>query len=203
MIRLVLASRSSHLLVLAVVALSVLSGLLGDRAVVIHLSAAHPQNRLPFPELCAVVGVVVAAALARPRFWEWDRLGTHRATAISVAYALAGMLLPLTVLVLGSARLPAEVPWAWQVSNYLVFAGVAFCLGPLVGPALAGGATLVLYFGAGVVNHLLPRGRGFLPVTGYPGPATHWAFAVSVVLLALVVHGLTRGATRWSRRAAG
>ncbi|MEU4801302.1 hypothetical protein [Actinosynnema sp. NPDC023587] len=200
MIRLVLASRSCHLLVIAVLALGALSALLDNHTVVIHLSAAHRQNRLAFPELCAVVGVVVAVALLRPRFREWDRLGTHRATVVSVAFALAGMLLPLVILVLGSLRLPDAVPWAWQVSNYLVFAGVAFCLGPLVGPALAGGATLVLYFGAAVVNHLVPR--GVLPVTGYPGPATHWAFAALVVLLALVVHGRTRGAGRWSRRLA-
>ncbi|MBB5958455.1 hypothetical protein FHS29_005063 [Saccharothrix tamanrassetensis] len=195
-----LASRSFHFFVAATVALSVLSTILGARAVVIHLSAAVPQNRLPFPELCAVVGAVVTATVLRPRLWEWDRVATRRASLVSVACALSGMLLPVVIVLLGSTRLPPGVPWSWQVSNYLVFAGIAFCLGPVLGPALAGGTTLVLYLGCGVVNHLAPWAQDVLPVTGYPGPETHWTVASSVVLLALVVHGRTRGATRWSRR---
>lgn len=199
-IRVVPASRSFHVAVAVTAALSLLSVALGTRAVVIHLSAAVPQNRLPFPELCAVVGAVATAAVLRPRLWEWDRVGSRRASLVSVLSALSGILLPLVILVLGSTRVPAGVPWAWQVSNYLVFAGIAFCLGPLLGPALAGGTTLVSYLGCAVVNHLVPGADEVLPATGYPGPATHWTAAGLAVLLALAVHGHTRGATRWSLR---
>lgn len=199
-VRVVLSSRAVHIWIASLALLTVLSALLGTRAVVIHLSAALPRNKLPFPELCSVVAAVAGTVILRPRLWKWDRLATRRASVVSTVFAGAGIVAPAVVIAAGSMRLPDGVPWGWQIANCLIFGALAFCLGPLVGPGVASGLTLVLYLVSGVVNHLVPEVQGVFPVVAYPGPDGNWLFAVALVTLALWISVRTRGATPWARR---
>lgn len=200
LVRVIAASRTAHHWVVALALVTLLSFLLGTRAVVIHLSAALTPNKLPFPELCAVVAAVAGMIMLRPRTWEWDRVATSRATAVSVVCTIAGIAAPAVVVVAGSTRLPDAVPWGWQIANCVIFGAVAFCLGPLVGSGLAGGLTLLLYMLSGVANHLLPGVRSMLPVVAYPGPEGKWIPAVALAVLALWINARTRGSTAWARR---
>ncbi|MFJ6674724.1 hypothetical protein ACIQMJ_26805 [Actinosynnema sp. NPDC091369] len=199
-VRVIAASRTAHQWLVALALVTLLSFLLGTRAVVIHLSAALTPNKLPFPELCSVVAAVAGVILLRPRTWEWDRVATGRASAVSAVCAFAGIAAPAIVVVAGSMRLPDGVPWGWQVANCVIFGAVAFCLGPLVGSGLAGGLTLLLYMLCGVANHLVPGLRPLFPVVAYPGPEGNWIFAVALAVLALGINARTRGSTARARR---
>jgi hypothetical protein len=200
MVRIILTSRSIHLFLGLLTGLAALSFALGGNALVIELTSIHPKNRLPYPELCAVLGGVLGAMVLRPRFWEWDRLGARRVAVLSGLCAAVGMSAPLLLVVIGASRLDAGVPWSWAAANALVFCALAFGLAPFIGVGPAGGATIVLYFAVGVLNHLVPAAHNVLPVVAYPGPSGRWWVAGTLALAAVGAHIYTRGATGWAHR---
>jgi hypothetical protein len=200
MLRIIAVSRSVPAYLAVLGALALLSYLLGPHAIIINLSAINPKNRLPYPELCAVVAAVVGAATLRPRFWEWDRLATKRTAVVSGVCAAIGAFAPTLIVAVGSITLPDEVAWGWAAANALLFSAGAFCLSPFIGPGAAGGATLVLYFMTGVANNIEPSVQVVLPVVPYPGPEGQWGAALLLGAVAVAVHVRTRGATAWSRR---
>lgn len=200
MTRIVLASRSVGVYVVALLTLSFVSWLLSDRAIAIDLSPTRPRNRLPYPELCGVVAAVVSTAVLRPRFWEWDRVGTARASAVSGVTAIIGIGTPALVIIAGSVTLSSEVSWAWTVSNGMLFAAIAFGIAPFTGVGTAAGVTLMLYFAVAVVHNLEPAVGSVLPITPHPGPTTHWVPVLLTATAAVVAQVATRGSTAWARR---
>lgn len=182
------------------VLLSAIGWALGKHAIPVELSYVHPRIKLPYPELCAVVMAAVGAVLLRPRFWEWDRTGTIRASAVSAVCAAVGIAVPTLVVAAGTLDLPAGTPWASTVSNVLVYAALTYLLAPLIGPGPAGGVVVILYFVVAAVKNLEPRLSSVLPVTANPDTDTHWVAVVVIAVLAVTFHWTTRGATAWTRR---
>ncbi|GGP34671.1 hypothetical protein GCM10010185_01680 [Saccharothrix coeruleofusca] len=194
------SSRSAHLYAVMLVALGVLCLALGNRTIAIALSTLNRANRLPYSELCAVVAASTGTWLLRPRFWQWDRVGTRRAAVVAATCAVVGTLAPQLIVVAGSVNLPPGTPWAWVACNALLYSALVFCLAPVVGPGPAAGATLLLYFAVAVVNNVWPTASRIIPVSPYPGPGTHWTAALVLTAAAAVVHARTRGATAWTQR---
>jgi hypothetical protein len=200
MLRIVLATRLAYQYAIAVLGLAALSVFLGGRAIVIRLSSDHPDNRLPYAEICAIVTGVLGVVLLRPRMWEWDRVATRRTALVSACCALAGVLAPALVAATVALRLPEGVAWGWIVANAIVWSAFTFSIAPAVGPALAGGTTLVLYFVVGTLHNLAPAVVAPLPVTPFPGPDGHWLAGAVLAVVAAAIQARTRGATAWAQR---
>lgn len=201
MVRVILVSRSAHRYLCVLTALAALAYIFRRNAIVISLSPDYAASRLPFIELCAVTAGIMGAILLRPRFWEWDRLATKRVWLVSGLASTIGIVAPVTIVIMvGVVGIPSEVPWTWIAANVLLLCSLSFALAPLVGAALAGGSTLLIYFLAGVLNNLEPSIGHLIPLTAYPGPDGHWAAAVALAILATSINVRTCGATAWTRR---
>jgi len=199
MTRVLLASRSAQWVLLAAVAMWALAVAIGRRAIEIDLSAAFPPTKLVVVELCGVVTATLLAILARPRFWEWDRIARGarpRAVAATVAAAVIGLsalCVPAVV-----PWLPAGASWTWVLANALTLGGTVLLLTPLLNPLLAGAVTVVLWFTAAVTANLAPG--VWLPLAGYDDQNGRWAVAVTLVVAAVIVHAGTCGMTSWAHR---
>lgn len=200
MLKILLASRSAHLYLGMLLLLSALSYVFHRNTVPFEFSSLHPGNRLPYPEVCGVVAGTLGVVLLRPRFWEWDRVGTRRPMVLSGGCALVGVTAPLIVVSVGSVALPDGVAWGFAAANALVYCALVFCLAPFVGGGLAGGVTMVLYFTVGALHNLAPMVAAPLPIAAYPGPEGHWLPAAVLTGVAIVLHIRTGGATAWSQR---
>lgn len=198
-VRSLLVSRRAAPFMLATALLCLLSLALGRTGVVINLEIRRPDIRLPFSEVCAVLAGAAGATLLRPRFWEWDRVATARASIVASSAALIGIALPMLVVAVGVIRLPDGFAVAWRLSNAAVLGAATFLASPFVGSAIAGALALLLYFVHGLVNNLW-LDLSFLPITRFPDTQTHWTAALVLVALAGVVHYRTRGATAWAQR---
>ncbi|MEU6152452.1 hypothetical protein ABZ816_20890 [Actinosynnema sp. NPDC047251] len=200
MLRIVLASRSARLVAVVPVLLALPGLALGNRGISIEMAPLRPANLLPYPELCGVLTAIVVTTLVRPRFWEWDRVGTRRAALVSGAAATSALVLPLLVMAVGATRVSEGAPWLWSLSNVLVYSAAVVGLAPFVGVGLAGGIVLVGYFGVGVLNNAEPAVGALLPVATYAEPTGNWVVAVGLAVLAVAAHVRTRGVTAWAHR---
>lgn len=197
--RIVFASRRVDAYIAIVGLLCVISWLLGKAGILINLAFLRPQIRLPYPEICAVLAGALGAVILRPRFWEWDRVASKRASGVAAAFALFGSVVPAVVVAAGSMTLPAGSPIAWRICNAIVLSAAIFVFSPYLGGAVTGGAAIVLYFAHALVNNLWFN-LEFLPINRFPSQDTHWISASLLVVLVGVIHFRTRGATSWSQR---
>lgn len=179
---------------------SALSWAVGDSAITIDLSIRHPPQKLPAVELFALVTAILAAALLRPRFWEWERLGGSRTKLVATGVATLGMLTPLAPVLTGVLRVPDGTPWVWLLSNALILGAAMFALSALFSPALGGGALIAGYFSHAVIANLVGRDSDYLVLTGYPGPSGNWFLAITAALAAAAIYGGTHGSTSWAQR---
>lgn len=189
----------------------VLAEFFGRVAVPIKFAAGAREHRIPGVEMIAVVCAVLIGFLARPRLWEWERLGGMRIRLLTAATAAMATVLPLVPLLATIGRDPEGLRWAWLAANILIAAATVQIAVPLLGPLLGGGVVLLLYFGDAVLDTTVPALEPYLPLTPYssrvlpplgmdlPGPPAHWELAVVLGLLAVAVNVLTRGATHWAR----
>lgn len=198
-LRSLLLSRRAGAYAVMIAALALLSLALGRTGVLINLEIRRPDVRLPFSEICALLAGGSGAVLLRPRFWEWDRVGTSRAAAVAGGCAVVGILVPVLVVAVGAARLPDDFAVAWRLSNAVVLGAVTFLAAPFVGSAVAAALVVLLYFVHGLVNNLW-LDLGFVPITRFPETGTHWLAALVLTAAAAAVHYRTRGATAWAQR---
>jgi len=196
----ILLSRSIPLYVVCLVILTIGSYVLGRAAIRIDLSYEYPENRLPYVELCALLGGIMSTILLRPRFWEWDHIGTWRASVVSTLCAFVGIALPSLVVIVGSLRLPPGTSWLWSLSNAGVICAIISLMSVVVGPSFAAGVGLLLWFGFGVVNNIAPWLSGYLPLSGFREQEPRWWLWTIMALLTLAVHAYTRGSTAWVQR---
>jgi hypothetical protein len=187
--------------VLVVIAvMSGLSWLFGLTAINVDLSILDPPTKIPGVELVALVTAMVVAALVRPRFWDWERLGGSRTRLVAGGVAAIGIALPLVPVFVGVIRLPSDAAWAWLVPNALILAGVMFGLSALISPALAGGVVILGYFAITVATAVDRSMTAYSPLVFYPGPGGNWPIAAAVVTAAVLGYGYTHGSTSWARR---
>ncbi|MFG3702317.1 hypothetical protein ACGF5C_31185 [Micromonospora sp. NPDC047620] len=198
-LRVILTSRRVVIYLATIVLLSAVSWLLGKTGILINLAFPRPQIRLPYPEICAVLGGALGAVILRPRFWEWDRVASGRASIVAAAFALFGSVAPAVIVTAGALALPAGSPVAWRICNAVVMCAVIFLCSPYLGGAVTGAAAIVLYFAHGLVNNLW-HNLSFVPITRLPNHNTHWITASALIALAGIAHYRTRGATAWSQR---
>jgi hypothetical protein len=198
-VRALLVSRRARAYAAVIAALALLSLVLGRTGVLINLEIRRPDVRLPFSEICAVLAGACGAVLLRPRFWEWDRVGTSRAAVVASACAVVGILTPVLVVAVGATRLPDDFAVAWRLSNAVVLCAVTFLAAPFLGSAVASALVVLLYFVHGLVNNLW-LDLGFVPITRFPETGTHWLAALALTAGAAAVHYRTRGASAWAQR---
>lgn len=182
-----------------VMALSGGSWWIGPATLVYDFNPFRSRVELGYPELCGVVVAGAAAAILRPRFWEWERLGGTRAGWLAAGYAVIGAASALPVTALGTLPGADGSDLAYMVSNAAVMSAVIFLAAPLVGPVVAGPVVLCVYLAHGLVNNLW-WDLAFLPITRYPDRQTHWVAALVLLVAAAAVHYRTRGATAWAQR---
>ncbi|MGH3466537.1 MAG: hypothetical protein ACRDQF_02245 [Thermocrispum sp.] len=201
----VLLSRRVPALVGALAVLAVLGALLARNTIVIDLRRDGNDARLPFTELCAIVGATVAALAMRPRFWEWDRVGTARASVVSATCAAAGIVLPSLIVLSAGVVVPGELVLGSLV-NAGFLCGLIFLLTPLLGSLAAGSLGIVMWFGVGVLNNVEPASVAYTPILAYSQqmpaswPGDRWYYALTVGVLAVAVHAHTRGSTPFAQR---
>jgi hypothetical protein len=199
-LRLLLLSRQVPLVLATVAFLAVLAWVFDTYAVTFEISIINPAHKAPYPELLSLVGSILLAALLRPRFWEWERLGNLRTRISAGLTAVVGILLSLVPVLVGSLRLPQGMPWGWSVANALTLSGAVFSLSTVVGAAIAGGVVLVGYFAYAVMDNVWIGADPYLPLVAYPGPHGLWWLAVVLCLVAILMWFRTRGASVWAHR---
>ena len=129
-LRIILTSRRLAVYLATTALLAVLSWFLGRTGILINLAFFRPQIRLPYPEICVLLAGALGVVVLRPRFWEWDRVATRRASVIAAALAVVGSCVPALSVTAGAAALPAHSPVAWRVSNAIVICAVIFIAAP-------------------------------------------------------------------------
>jgi hypothetical protein len=181
----------------------------GSTAISMDFATGRPDlaQRIPFSQIAAVATSIATAWLLRPRFWEWERLGSYRVRWYSASAALIGLILPLLPAAIGLLRVPEDAdPWL-VLPMTLFFSAVTFMLSPLVGAMIGGLLSMTALFAGAVVLNLQPALGHVLPVTyatgqGFQHPQLPgwWAAAPLLAVLAAVVHAFTAGATNrsWS-----
>jgi hypothetical protein len=182
--------------------MTVLSWLAYGGAFDIQMTLLNPPHKITYLELIAVVTAILNAALCRPRFWEWERLGAGRTRIAAGGFALLGILHPLVPLMAGASRLPGTVRWGWLVSNVLTIGAVTFVLSALIGAALAGGLVLTLYFAEAVVDNLAHGAAPYLPLASYHDQTPRWPLTILLCLVAVALAVYTHGTSTWAHRLA-
>ncbi len=199
MIRVLLHSRGAQWALLAAVGLWVVAVGIGRAALEIDLSPTFPPTKVVVVELCVIVAATLLGILTRPRFWEWDRVARgHRAKALAGTVAAAVIVCATLCVPVLVPWLPAGAPWGWVFANALLLAAFVVLLTPFLSALVAGGVTLVLWFGAAVVANLAPA--VWLPLAHYRGHDPSWGVAAVLCVAAVVVHVRTCGLTAWAHR---
>ncbi|WP_141999728.1 hypothetical protein [Amycolatopsis cihanbeyliensis] len=172
---------------------------------------------LRYTEGCALVGTILAAVFLRPRFWEWDRTGTRRATFCSVAFAVAGMAIAPFIITLSFINISAPAALdeigmkmseilLLSILNTSFLAALIFSLSPFIGPTSAGVTALLCWFSTGILNNLVPPSMNYTPTIAYrlplpdQWPADRWWYPVVLGFVAIVTHAVTRGSTSFAQR---
>lgn len=201
-LRLVVLARRVPLLSVVVAAMTGLAWLFYRDAIEIDLdiSPFAPTHTIPVPELIAVVTGILGAAVTRPRFWEWERLGGLRTRVVAVALAALVIAAPLLPALVGVHTLPDGVAWSWLVSNVLTMSATTLLLSAVLGPALGGGAGLAGYVGIALVDNLVAGARPLLPLAAHPAEHGKWLPPLILIPVALLVHAYTRGLSTWAHR---
>lgn len=199
MIRILFHSRAGQWVLLAAAGMWVVAVGIGRAAFEIDLSPVFPPTKVVVAEVCVIVAATLLAIIARPRFWEWDRVA-RRARArvlagVVAAVVIGGAVLCVPVLV---PWLPPGTAWGWVFANAVVLAAFVVLLAPFVSALFAGGITLALWFCAAVVANLAPA--VWLPLAYYRGHEPSWGVAAAVVVCAVTVHARTYGMTAWAHR---
>lgn len=208
-----LAARQLAGVVITVAILTVLGWKFGTVAIPVKLSSGTAPHRIPVAELESLVCGIVVAFLARPRLWQWERLGGTRVRGVATITAAAGIAAALPPIIATATGLPDGFDWSWLLANALIMAAAVQVLVALVGPMLGGGFVVVLYFVDAVLDAVDSGAHRFLPLTAYSmryynpfhlanqsGPGPHWLLAGILCALAFLTHWATRGATAWSQR---
>ncbi|SFB63131.1 hypothetical protein SAMN05216266_13330 [Amycolatopsis marina] len=177
-------------------ATSALAWAFGVSAINIDLDPLTPPHKVPTVELICLVTTVVLAALARPRFWHWERFGGLRTRLAAAAVPAIAILLTLAPLLAGVTRLPEGVAWVWLLPNVIILSGTTFTLSALLSPALAAAVIATAYL-ANVVLTASGHDPGVL--ASYPGVNANWSLATISVLAAVGVHAYSHGTTRWAQ----
>lgn len=199
-LRLIVTARAVPRALVVATMFTLCSGVFGRYAFDIDLSMVNPPHTVPYAELFGLVTCVLAAALTRPRMWEWERIGGFRPRVVAAGTAVFGCLLPTLPVLASCIGLPADVAVSWLFANVLTLSGACLVLTALLGPALGSLAVLAGYAAIAVLDNTVAAAKPWLPLVAYPGPDGYWTTAVVCVLAAAVVHGLTGGSTAWARR---
>lgn len=199
-IRLFVLSRCPVPLLGVLAALTALTALQPAGGIEFDYDKTGAARYLPFIELFPVLGACLVAALLRPRFHEWDRLGTWRPRVGVAATVLVGAALPVIPVLLGALRLPPQATWGYAPPNVVIVAAVAFALCALVGPAVGASLTALLFVGVCLLQDAAPAAVAFVPLAAPPATQGHWAAAIGATAVAVVVQVTTGGASGLARR---
>lgn len=209
LIRILLASRMVVAWLGAILVGAVLMWMLTGVVIPIELSWERPRVLMADSVLLAIVLGTVGAQLLRPRMWEWDRIGTWRSSSVAAMTATVGILVPAALVLLTDMRWQAKIERdasylsseiQWVAADGLFLIALVWTIAPYAGSLVAGAASLAVYAAAGMVNHLAPAWHSVLPLAGNAYESPRWIPAVTLFVLAICIHGWTRGATQLSRR---
>lgn len=193
MIRIILASRSAHWALAALLCAAGLSALIGTHVLRIELAPARPE-KLPLAELCAILAATTLAIITRPRLWEWDRVAhTHRARAVAAVVAATGIALPAACVLAVVPQLPDGTPWDWVLADILALSATLWLATPFLGPLWSGLTTLLLWLLCGALHNVQPDLTPYLPTSGYTEAEAHWPMTIVLIITALAVHVRTLG----------
>lgn len=199
MTRVLLLSRAGQWGLVAAVGMWVVAVAIGRAALEIDLSPIFPPTKLVVVEVCVIVAATLLAILTRSRFWEWDRVarGGRARFLAGVISAVAIGLSVMCVLAI-VPWLPAGATWGWVLANAFVLAATVLLVAALSSPLLAGGITLMLWFGSAITANL--ASKVWLPLAYYRGQEPSWEVAAGLVVLAVGIHAWTCGMTGWAHR---
>lgn len=217
MIRSVLVYRRVPLLVLGTVLLSVVGFVSASSVLEVDFNPNDDSVGLRFSEACGVGSAILAVTLLRPRFWEWERAATHRATVGAVVSAGMVVVIALTSATISVLNLDVHpslghegVYWhtvlEFTLLNTGIIATLVLILTPFLGPLVSGVLGLLVWYSTAVLNNLLPASREYTPTIAYrvPFPDTwpgyRWYLLAVLLVVALVVHTRTRGSTEFAQR---
>lgn len=193
MIRTILATRSAHWALAALLCAAGLSALIGTHVLRVELAPARPE-KLPLAELCAIMAATMLAIITRPRLWEWDRAAnSHRARTVAATVAATGIAFPAACVLAVVPELPDGTPWNWVLANVLALSAALWLMAPFLGPLWSGLTTLLLWLLCGVLHNVQPELTPYLPTSSYADAEGHWLFVAVLAAAALLVQVRTLG----------
>jgi hypothetical protein len=199
-IRLFALSRSPIKLLGVITLLSIMTWLTARAGITLDFEFPNKLRQVPFLELVPVLGGCLIAALLRPRFYEWERLGERRSIVASTATVLIGIAVPVIPVLVGVLRLPREATWTYIPANVVLVTAIAFTLSALVGPAIGPPLAALAFVATCLLQNLEPALAGAIPLAKPPESEGPWIAAITATLIALAVHIHTAGASTLARR---
>jgi hypothetical protein len=195
------ASRGIVPLVGAASVMSVAGWLVRDMSLTLEIHWYAPPYEAEFAELTVIASAALIAGFARPRFWEWERLGGWRTRAVCGAVAGVCLLASLGPAVAATTMSGGVLAIEWRLANAILVAALVGGMAPLVGAFGAGCGAIVMWLCSALAYNLELVSPGMLLLASPANPSPHWIGAGVLAGVAIIVHMLTLGmSTRVWRR---